>query len=173
MKEKVIIAVVGKSNSGKTAAIRKLAECLPFSEEKKFLWGKLEDRFEDFSFFADYISPSGGETKKIGICSLGDYIRNGLEDVFLPLVKDYHCDLIVVPCHNYRDVIGNTFKYLEDVARENDYKLLTTSIISDHSVTEMPLNEWVANGNGEIQVNGVILNEIFAQNMINLINALL
>ncbi|MBP5560694.1 MAG: hypothetical protein J6X70_02690 [Muribaculaceae bacterium] len=171
MKKKVIIALVGTRNAGKTAAIRKLVEIFPFSSEPEYLSGKLNECY-DISVVGQYNSPNG-EVKTIGICSFGDYICDGLDKEFRPLATIYHCDVIVVPCHNYQDKEGNTYRYIDDTAKEHGYKLLTTSIIRDESIPYVTIDEWKLKGGSEIVVNGVSLNEIFAQNMINLIKSLL
>lgn len=163
LREKVIIAVFGPANKGKSTAIVELASRFPFELKSERIHPK-EDTAEPLSDIVckgQFMSKTG-QKATLGICSFGDD-RSILEKYFLPFVVDGRCDVIVVACHNHRDVDENTYNFIADVALANDYRLITTTNLLDNDVW------WKKTPFTPFLVNGVNINEIFADNMISLI----
>ena len=163
----MIIAVFGPANTGKSTAIMELAKHFPFEPkpEQVFPEGESTDPMTDIVCKGPFTSKKTGQKLKLGICSFGDN-KSMLEDYFLPLVIDDNCDVIVVACHNLIEVEGNTYYFINNVARQNNYRLISTSNLRDDNY------RW-KDGNLTLSfVNGGNLNEIFAENMINLIKSI-
>ena len=161
--KKVIIAVVGSANTGKSAAIKQLSCKFPFMD-KKTIFPKNNEENNDVVCYGKYLNQIGKE-HSLGICSFGDY-KSMLEEYFLPLIERHSCDVIVAACHNYQGTEGNTFNYIVNVARKYGYRLITTSILRDDTIDTMSHEEKKSN---EVIH---ILNDIFAENFINLITSI-
>lgn len=166
-REKVIIAVFGPANVGKSTAIMELAKRFPWEPkyEQVFPDEESTDPMTDIVCKGPFTSKKTGQKLKLGICSFGDD-KSMLEKNFLPLVIDDHCDVIVVACHNYRETDTNTYNYIAEVALENNYRLMSTSILHDDDTW------WKETPFTPLHVNGININEIFADNMINLIKSI-
>ncbi len=172
-KEKVIIAVVGPANTGKSSAIMQLAKQFSFlGNFNQMHPEETEEPKYDVVGWGIYHSLRTNNDVKLGICSTGD-TKPILEQHFRPLIDEQHCDVLVVACHNYQEREGNTFYYIAKLADEYGYRLLSTSIIRDEMVERIPITEWTDKGNGPIDVNGKVLNEIFAENLGHIITTLL
>lgn len=161
--KKVIIAVVGSTETGKSSAINQLANTFPFID-KKIIFPDIKEENNDVVCFGKYQNNEGKELT-LGICSFGDH-KSYLKDYFLPLIEKYSCNVIVGACHNYRETDGNTFNYILNLARKHDYRLITTSILRDDANDTM--NDEQKNNNKIIH----FLNEIFAENMSNFIKSI-
>ncbi|MBR5685124.1 MAG: hypothetical protein IKX18_03090 [Muribaculaceae bacterium] len=170
-REKVIIAVFGKPNMGKSHAIMELAKRFPFEPKYDLLFPEddSKDPMTDIVCKGSFICKKTGKKKKLGICSCGDY-KSVLEKYFLPLVIDDHCDMIVVACHNLIEKEGNTYNFIDEVALKYNYRLISTSNLSDDC------GRWekcgLATTHTVSLINGVNINEVFADNMINLIQSI-
>lgn len=162
--KKVIVAVVGSANTGKSTAIKQLACKFPFLEKKTIFPDDNEEN-NDVVRYGKYLDLKG-EEHSLGICSFGDF-KYMLEDYFLPLIENYSCEIVVAACHNYQGTEGNTFNYIVNVARKYGYRLITTSILRDDAMDTM--NEEEKKSNEVID----ILNDIFAENITNLIKTII
>ena len=131
-REKVIIAVFGPANTGKSTAIMELAKHFPFEPKYELIFPEEEssDPLSDIVCKGFFTSKKTGQKLKLGICSFGDY-KSMLEDYFLPLVIDDHCDVIVVACHNLIEVEGNTYNFIDEIALKYNYRLISTSNLRD------------------------------------------
>ena len=167
-REKVIIAVFGLRNIGKSTAIMELVNRFPFEPNYTRIHPKeeLSESLVDIVCKGQFTSKRTGKKVRLGICSYGDS-KALLEEHFLPLVIDDKCDVIVVACHNFKEIEGNTYNYITEVALDNNYRLLSTSILHDDDMRrkETPFTPF--------HVNDVNVNEIFAENMVNLITSIL
>lgn len=170
-REKVIIAVFGPRNTGKSTAIMELAKHFPFEPEYEQIFPKegSTDPMTDIVYKGPFTSKKTGQKLKLGICSFGDD-KSMLEDYFLPLVIDDHCDVIVVACHNLIEVEGNTYNFIDEIALKYNYRLISTSNLRDD------YSRWekcdLATSHTVSSINGVNINAIFATNMINLIKSI-
>ncbi len=166
-REKVIIAVFGPANVGKSTAIMELAKRFPWEPkyEQVFPDEESTDPMTDIVCKGPFTSKKTDQKLKLGICSFGDD-KSMLEKHFLPLVIDDHCDVIVVACHNLIQVDWNTYHFINNVARQYNYRLISTSNIRDDNY------RWKDNNLTLSCVNGAFLNEIFADNIINLIQSI-
>ena len=172
-REKVIIAVFGPANRGKSTAIMELANRFPFEPKFEIVYPK-EDTTEpasDFVCKGPFTSELTCKKITVGICSFGDY-KSILEEFFLPLVINDKCNVIVVACHNLAEVDGNTFNYIDEIAIANGYRLISTSILNDEYARWEKIGVPTKCVNSVNMVNGVSINEIFADNMINLIKSI-
>lgn len=162
--KKVIVAVVGSANTGKSTAIKQLACKFPFLEKKTIFPDDNEEN-NDVVRYGKYQNQEGKELT-LGVCSFGDN-NSMLEEYFIPLIEKHSCDVIVVACHNYQDTERNTFNYIVKAARKYGYRLITTSILRDDAMDTM--------NNEDKRTNEVIyiLNDIFADNIINLIKTII
>ena len=167
-REKVIIAVFGPANSGKSTSIMELAKRFPFEPNYKRIY-PIEDPFEpltDIVCKGQFTSNLTHKKVKLGICTFGDN-KELLEEHFLSLVTDAKCDVIVVACHNFKDTDGNTYNYIADTSLANNYRLISTSILHDDNTW------WQGEPFTRFHVNDININEIFADNMINLIKSII
>ena len=166
-REKVIIAVFGLRNNGKSTAIMELVNRFPFEPNYTRIHPKeeLSESLVDIVCKGQFTSKRTGKKVRLGICSYGDS-KALLEEHFLPLVIDHNCDVIVVACHNFRETEGNTYNYIAEVALDNNYRLISTSILHDDDIW------WKETPFTPFHVNCVNINEIFAKNMINLIKSI-
>lgn len=169
-REKVIIAVFGPANAGKSTVIMELANRFPFNGKPVTIYSQSDDdgHVTDLVLKGDFTSKLTGKKASLGICSYGDD-RQTLEKYFLPFVIE-NCDVIVVACHNLVEVDGNTYNFIDKVALNHNYRLLTTSILRDDYVRWE--KEGLSSGHLAFHVNCVNINEIFADNMINLIKSI-
>lgn len=163
MSEKFVIAVVGRPDAGKSSALLKLIERFPFINSSVPIY----KQNHDMAVMREYLNEKSNQIKKLGICTIGDDIKS-LEVGYVPLLIKNKCDIVVVACRNKRDVASNTFNYVADRAKENGYKFLTTSIIRYEPEFNLGGNDDENDGNTIIS----LLNEVFAENMINLIKRL-
>ena len=159
MSEKFVIAVVGKPSVGKSSALLELTARFPFIKSEPIF-----KHNHDLAVVGEYVSENSNQLKKLGICTIGDDIQF-LEEGYLPLLIKDKCDIVIVASRNKRDLASNTFNYVADRAKENGYKFLTNSIIHDEK-------EYNNDGSCVDSVNEALLNQVFAENMINLINRL-
>lgn len=166
-REKVIIAVFGPANVGKSTAIMELAKRFPWEPkyEPIFPEEKSTEPVTDIVCKGPFTSKKTGQKLKLGICSFGDD-TSMLEKHFLPLVIDDHCDVIVVACHNLIKVEGNTYNFIDEIALKYNYRLISTSNLRDDNY------RWKDSNLTLSCVNGANLNEICAVNMINLIQSI-
>ena len=166
-REKVIIVVFGSANLGKSTSIMELAKRFPYEPKPIQVYPKPDasEPVTDMVCKGLFTSRLTNEEVKLGICSFGDY-KSILEEYFLPLVTEDQCDVIVVACHNFRETEGNTYNYIAEVALDNNYRLISTSILHDDDTW------WKETPFTPHQVNGVNINKIFADNMIKLIKSI-
>ena len=82
--KKVIIAVVGSAETGKSSAINQLANTFPFID-KKIIFPDIKEENNDVVCFGKYQNNEGKELT-LGICSFGDH-KSYLKDYFLPLIE--------------------------------------------------------------------------------------
>ena len=166
-RERVIIAVFGPANTGKSTAIMELAKRFPFEANSEPIFPEDEsaDPITDIVCKGSFTSKKTGEKLRLGICSFGDD-KSMLVKYFLPFVIDDHCDVIVVACHNFKETEGNTYNYIAEVSLDNNYRLISTSILHDDDTW------WKETPFTPHQVNGMNINEIFVENMINLIQSI-
>lgn len=166
-REKVIIVVFGSTNLGKSTSIMKLARRFPFESKPVQVYPKTDanEPTTDMVCKGVFTSLLTNEEVKLGICSFGDS-KSMLEEYFLPLVTEDQCDVIVVACHNFRETEGNTYNYIAEVALDNNYRLISTSILHDDNTW------WKETPFTPLHVNGINVNEIFADNTINLIKSI-
>ena len=171
--EKVIIAVVGPPNTGKSSAIMQLVKRFSllggFHQEHP---KEPEEPKNDAVGWGLFISERTSNQVKLGICSTGDS-KSILEEYLKPLIDEQHCDIIVVACHNYQERESNTLYYITTLAKEDGYRLLSTSIIRDESINRMSITGWADKGNNSIDENVKVLNEIFADNLSHTITTLI
>lgn len=143
------------------------AKRFPFDGQPIPVYSQSDDagRVTDVVRKGQFTSKLTGKKATLGICSFGDN-RSMLEDYFLPFVIDDHCDVIVVACHNFANTDGNTYNFIDKIAIDNNYRLISTSILYDNN------DRW---GNDSLvlhHINAVNINEIFADNMIKLIKSI-
>ena len=171
-REKVIIAVFGPSNTGKSTAIMELVKRFPFEQNYKRIHPEEKSTYPltDIVCKGLFTSNKTGKKLKLGICSFGDD-KPMLKKYFLPFVVDDKCDVIIVACHNLIEVEGNTYNYIDEVAIKYNYRLISTSNLRDDA------GRWEKCGlltSYSISlINGITINEIFAENMINLIKSII
>ena len=166
-RERTIVAVFGPRDIGKSSAIMELVKRFPFEPNYKRIHPKedLPDPLVDLVCKGQFTSKQTGKKVRLGICSYGDS-KALLQEHFLPLVIDDKCDVIIVACHNFRETEGNTYNYIAEVALDNNYRLISTSILHDDDTW------WKKTPFSPHHVNGVNINEIFAENIINLITSI-
>lgn len=168
MSEKFVIAVVGRPDAGKSSAIIELTKRFPFYRKPDIVFPKnLDEQISDVVQVGEYKCEKSNRIIKIGICSFGDN-NDFLSDYYLPLLSDWKCAIVVVACHNRWRVESNTYEYVAKKAKENGYKFLTTSIIRYEPEFNIGENGDENNSNSIMS----LLNEVFAENMINLIKRL-
>ena len=167
-RERVIIAVFGPANTGKSTAIMELAKRFPFEANSEPIFPEDEsaDSITDIVCKGSFTSKKTGEKLRLGICSFGDD-KSMLVKYFLPFVIDDHCDVIVVACHNLVEVEGNTYNFIDEVALKYNYRLISTSHLRDDNYRWEKYN--LATSHTVSSINGIDINEILAENMINLI----
>lgn len=167
-REKVIIAVFGRANDGKSTSIMELANLFPFETKNNRVYPE-NDSIElktDIVCKGQFTSKLTGKKVSLGICSFGDD-RSMLEKYFLPFVTDDQCDVIVVACHHLKEVEENTYNFIAETALADNYRLITTTNMLDNDLW------WKKTPFTPLHVNGVNINEIFAKNMINLITSII
>ena len=161
MTMKVIIAISAFANRGKTSAITTLAKRFPMRDVEYFNYdGEKLDRPDDGNVLCRAKCDINGVEKIIGFSSEGDdawHVNQALS-----ILTDHSAkvlDVMVVAC---RTLKGTPYA-ISDFAKANGYGLI-----------------WTANYYGEDSkgtctpvFNGVDLNEMFADNMVSLINRLL
>lgn len=170
LKKKIVIAVVGDEITGKTGSICNLAKLIPLKGQKKIYPPKTVIRHEA-TVYGTYSKLYDGTQARVGITTFGDSISL-LTTHFVPLIDTYNCDVVVVACHNDEGQRNSTLEFIRKKAADFGYNLILTSVIHDDSAPKISAKVRKSSGLGKVVVNGVVLNEIFAVNMINLINAL-
>lgn len=150
-----------------------LAKRFPFDGQSVSIHPKSDHTgpVTDIVHKGQFTSKLTGKKVNLGICSFGDD-KSILGKHFLPFVVDDQCEVIVVACHNLVEVIGNTYNFIDEVAFANDYRLISTSILRDDNARWKKAGLPLHHENNVNNVNGVNINEIFADNLINLITSI-
>ncbi len=169
-KSKVVIAIVGDEMQGKTTSICCLAKLIQLAGKKQ-LYPTKKRFYHEVTLYGTYSKLYDGSKSRVGITTFGDNISL-LKTHFVPLILNYQCDIVVVACHNDSAQPGSTLDFVRSQASANAYKLIVTSVIRDDSSPLVPARTRRQQGAGNVCINGIEINQVFASNMINLINSL-
>lgn len=152
---KTVIAISGRSDWGKTSALRRLALTLPF---EKILfdedWGAScptpaeKDR-------CDLLRIGRYKGHTIGCITFGDPDEDKTQRRWLERCIERECEIIIVACRTSGQTVGN----VRQAAERLDAELIFTTIY--HGMT------------GAYLSNDLDLNKIFAENVIHLIDNLI
>lgn len=160
---KTIIAIQASDNKGKTTAIGCIAKHFPMSQVKYFDYksGKETTHTIGRMVLCRGVYKSGNRETFVGISSEGDY-RPIVDQAFAAITDNGKTDVevIVTAC---RTKFG-TVDAIKDFAREHGYNVIWTSLyhgVNTENIKTPKLSD------------SVDLNEIFAENITNLIKKLL
>ncbi|MBQ0103008.1 MAG: hypothetical protein KBS99_02390 [Prevotellaceae bacterium] len=160
---KTLVGIVAPNNFGKSCALLSLYRAFEKSKNAELveiIYPKKKIQHDVVAIFN--VKLENGKIIKIGVSGLGDH-RKQIVDSFSKMLD--RCDIIIFACRpEFANKKGNT-EWIEKL----NWNYITTSVLHNNYAPRISLKQ-TAKPEDHYIVDGINLNEIFIQNIINLIN---
>lgn len=159
--KKTLVAIVAPNNYGKSCALRSLYYTFEKSKNAtlvKIIYPKRKIQYDVVAIFK--VELENGKKITIGVSSRGD-TKHQVDEYFEAM--KIKCDIIIFACRP--EFADNK----EEQLKSDNWNYITTSVLHNNYAPKKALKR-TENPEDHYIVDGINLNEIFIQNIINLIN---